>query len=164
MTTEQPGPSNAAVTNGMPNTGIAVNSQKRLMCGHARCTETANEININSMFNINIKANDRNVLEWCTKWWQPRGVNETQELQCVREPMKTQWLKPMALAVYSESVPALSIRGGTCVLKKGSKHCFHLFTQDNNIFSRAIKSNMITDPSVLQLTKNSKIFGKSQLY
>ncbi len=81
--------------------------------------------------------------------------------------MRTQWPKLMALTVYSEFLPALSIGGGTSVPKKGSKHCFHLFThllQDNTIFSGAIKSNMITDLSVLQLTKNSKIFGKSQLY
>lgn len=65
MTTEQPGPSIAAVRNTMPKTGITLKAQKRMMCGLTRCTETANEINMISMFNI--KAKDRNALEGCIK-------------------------------------------------------------------------------------------------
>lgn len=52
---------------------------------------------------------------------------------------------------------------------KGLEHCFHLFMdllQDKNIYSRAVQDSsravqdsITTDARILQLTKNSKIFG-----
>lgn len=138
------------------------------MLGHARCAATVNEINMISMFNINLKAKKSECFGMVqeAKATTPCQSN-SRAPQRVRVPMKTQQLELMALTVYSESVPALSIEGGNRVLKTRSNHCFHLFTvllQDNNISSKAIKSKMITDAVVLQLTKNSKIFGKRQLY
>ena len=56
-------------------------THKKFMC--ATCTATSNEINMTSMFNSNIKATVRNVLEQCIKQWQPKVVNQTQELHKV---------------------------------------------------------------------------------
>lgn len=83
------------------------------MC--ARCTATANEMNMISMFNINIK--DRNVLECCIKQQQLRFVNHTQDLQKVQgSQWKYSGLK-WRVSVYSASLPVQSIRDETYVLK-----------------------------------------------
>lgn len=83
--------------------------------------------------------------------------------QSAREPMKTQ-----SLSLFTLNLCLPYQLGEGRVLKDGSNYCFHLFTdllQDNNISSKAIKGNMMPPyAGIFQLTKNSKIFGKSQLY